>query len=68
MASPRNTDREALATTREVAEHLGRSEKTLRNWRSRSEGPAYTGSGRGVRYRWRDVEDWLRKQTIRPAA
>ena len=64
----RTPTREALATTDEVAEFLGRKVKTLQNWRSRGEGPAYTGSGRGVRYRWRDVEDWLRKQTIRPAA
>lgn len=68
MATRTTAARERLATTDEVAEYLSKSPKTLRNWRSRSEGPAYTGTGRGVRYRWHDVEAWLTRQTQQPAA
>lgn len=54
--------RTALATPAEVADYLRRSTKTLRNWRALRIGPPWQGHGRGVRYRWADVENekrWL---------
>jgi hypothetical protein len=56
------TWREPLATPAEAAAYLRRSPKTLRNWRAKGEGPRFTGRGPGVRYRWPDVEKWLREQ------
>lgn len=62
--------RERLATPDEVAEYIGRTVGTLANWRSQSTGPTYIGGGHGtpVRYRWCDVETWLKKRTRQPAA
>ncbi len=54
--------REALATTAEVAAYLGRTPKTLRNWRCLGIGPRYIGRHDGVRYRWSDVEAYLKEQ------
>lgn len=64
------TMREPLATPDEVAEYLGRKPATLANWRSQGTGPAYIGGGHGtpVRYRWCDVEKYLRQHTHQPAA
>lgn len=61
-------DRSPLATPQEVAAYLRRTPKTLRNWRSLEIGPAWMKVGRGVRYRWSDVERWLEAQTKVAAA
>jgi len=61
MAATRT--REALATSAEVAAYLGRSPKTLRNWRSLGIGPKPIGRHGGVRYRWSDVEAYLDQQS-----
>lgn len=66
MAAP--TKREPLATSREVADYLGYSIGTLRNWRSQGRGPRFIGRKDGVRYRWRDVEAWLDQKTTRTAS
>lgn len=50
-------------TTREVAEYLGFSAGTLRNWRSAGKGPPFTGRDKNVRYRWADVDRWMRERT-----
>jgi Helix-turn-helix domain len=49
-------------STEEVAEVLGRPPRTLRQWRYLNQGPRYLKVGATVRYRARDVEDWLRAQ------
>lgn len=58
----------SLATSREVAAYLRKSEGTLANWRYHGIGPAYipmtAGKGKGVLYRWSDVEAWLKAQTV----
>ena len=61
--------REPLATPSELAEHIGRSVGTLANWRSQGRGPDYISNGPGspVRYRWSDVEKWLKQQTRKTA-
>ena len=51
-----------LASAAEVAVYLGRSQQTLANWRWQGKGPRCTGKGRGLRYDWDDVDEWLRSQ------
>ena len=51
---------EPLMSTEEVAEVLGRPARTLRQWRYLGVGPRYLKVGAAVRYRARDVEEWLR--------
>ena len=41
-----------------AAERLGLSPKTLRNWRSRGEGPPYLLLGSSVRYATASVDAW----------
>jgi len=52
-----------LLTTSEVAKMLKLNQVTLRKWRSAEEGPRYFLLGDGpcarVRYRRKDVEEWL---------
>ena len=56
------------AVPEEVAEYLQRDEKTLANWRSLGVGPAYIKmAGGGIRYRWADVEKWLKSQVVNPS-
>jgi hypothetical protein len=55
---------EDLATTREVAKALHRSEDALAQMRYRRTGPAYTRIGNRILYRWSDVEKYLADQTV----
>lgn len=55
----RTMARTGMATPAEVAEYLQRSEQTLANWRWQGKGPRCHGKGRGVRYDWADVDEWL---------
>lgn len=55
-------DGRPLATRAQVAEYLGLPERTLVDWGYQNKGPNYTHVGRHVRYRWADVERWLREQ------
>jgi hypothetical protein len=59
---------ERLLSTEEVAEVLGRPSRTLRQWRYLGVGPTYLKVGAAVRYRPRDVEEWLRAQEREAAA
>lgn len=45
-------------TEHQVAEALGLSVQTLRNWRSLRKGPAYTKYGRAVRYLEPDLQKY----------
>lgn len=56
------TRRRPLASTREVAEYLGKPPKTLAEWRSRRIGPRYIKVGRDVRYLWVDVDAWVQSK------
>lgn len=55
------TDR--LLTSREAAAYLGRSPGTLANWRCQGRGPAFSGSGPGIRYRKADLDAWINANT-----
>jgi len=51
-------------TTREAAIVLGYSSGTLRNWRSKGEGPGYLKLETGtVRYRAKDIIKWMEGKT-----
>jgi excisionase family DNA binding protein len=54
----------AQLTTAEAARRLGICEATLNDWRTRNEGPAYTKTGRLVRYPDYEIERWIRDRTI----
>lgn len=60
----------ALLTTDQLAEMLNIAPGTIRNWRTRREGPPAVILGGGlVRYRPQDVADWIASQVEeRPGA
>lgn len=53
-----------LMDTVETAVYLKIGKKTLENWRSLGEGPPYLKLGGRVRYDPRDLDQWLKKQTV----
>lgn len=55
-------DTRALATSEQLAEHLGVPVRTLDQWRYKGTGPVSVKVGRHRRYRWADVETWLDRQ------
>lgn len=59
--------RRNLAKPVEVAEYLGKPQKTLTEWRYLGIGPRFYKVGRDVRYDWKDVDLWLAEQTGRVA-
>lgn len=54
--------RDRLLTVQELAEYLNVPVATLYQWRYRREGPLGFRVGRYVRYRWRDVQEWIEHQ------
>jgi len=59
------TDR--FLTTRELAEHLGVSVRTLYRWRKIGHGPRAIIRGKWVRYQTSDIEKWLEAAHTREA-
>jgi predicted DNA-binding transcriptional regulator AlpA len=53
----------AFLTEKQAAQHLGLSPKTLRNWRSRGEGPSFLRLGSAVRYHSETLTSWALNQT-----
>jgi excisionase family DNA binding protein len=51
-----------LLTVAQLAEYLGVPVATIYAWRYRREGPPGFKVGKHVRYRWRDVEEWIERQ------
>ena len=47
-----------------AARYLGLCVKTLRNWRSAGKGPSYIKIGRIVRYRMRDLDDFVEDNLV----
>jgi len=62
-SSPAAPTRQPLATTEEVAAYLQLEIGTLDQWAWQGIGPRYTKAGRRRRYRWEDVDDWLRSRS-----
>jgi predicted DNA-binding transcriptional regulator AlpA len=51
---------------REMMEAIGVCASTLRSWRLEGRGPAYVQTGKVVRYRRADVEQWLASREVQP--
>lgn len=50
-------------TPDQLADVLQVSAKTLKSWRYHGTGPKWTNVGRNVRYRWAEVDKWLKART-----
>jgi predicted DNA-binding transcriptional regulator AlpA len=62
MSTTASTDM-MLLTEKEVAKMTSFSIRTLQSWRTRGDGPQFVKiSARCVRYRARDVEDWIEQR------
>jgi len=61
------TDHEpdTLLTGREAAELLRLSERTLERHRTAGTGPRFCALGRAIRYRRRDLLDWIERSARR---
>jgi Helix-turn-helix domain len=69
MLTPSRTiDPDALLTEVQVAELFGLSVRTLQAWRVRVAGPRFVQAGRAIRYRRRDLIDWVEANTMGPTA
>jgi predicted DNA-binding transcriptional regulator AlpA len=64
----RTIDPDALLNELQVSELLGLSVRTLQAWRTRLGGPRFVQAGRSIRYRRRDLVDWVEANTMGPAA
>jgi excisionase family DNA binding protein len=53
-----------LLTTKEAAALLKVSTVTLAKWRQLSKGPAYTRSGRLIRYEWEALTAYVKQNTV----
>ena len=53
-------DNDRLLTAEDLADFLDVPIKTLYAWRYRGEGPVGFRVGKHIRYRWTDVEGWIR--------
>lgn len=56
-------DFDTLLTGREAASLLRLSERTLERHRTTGTGPRYVALGRAIRYRRRDLLDWIERAT-----
>jgi len=46
-------------TEEDAAHYVAYTPSALRKWRKKGSGPAYIRHGRSIRYRVRDLDDWL---------
>ena len=58
-----NEDLDALLREQAAADLLCLSVRTLQSWRIRLSGPPFVQVGRAVRYRRRDLIDWIDANT-----
>lgn len=62
-------DPDALLRESEAAAFLGFTRRALQNWRQSNKGPRFIRiSSRAVRYRRRDLIEWMERNTRKPAA
>src|SRR3990172_72418 len=59
---PAMNEHDRLLTAEELAIFLDVPIKTLYAWRYRGEGPVGFRVGKHIRYRWADVEQWIRER------
>ena len=48
----------------QAADFLNLSKQTLRNWRCKCRGPAYTKAGRAIRYSFDDLKKFMEKNRV----
>jgi len=60
-----NQSLDGLLSEVEAGDLLGLSTRTLQSWRAQETGPAYVRAGRAIRYRRRDLLNWIEVNTIR---
>ncbi len=63
-AQPLPSDPDALLTEAQAGSFLNLSVRTLQAWRLRGGSPCYVKCGRAVRYRRRDLVDWMDANTM----
>ena len=61
MSLPIPTDPDAMMTEEQAAELACVSFRSLQTWRLKGGGPRFAKLGRAVRYRRRDILDWVEK-------
>jgi Helix-turn-helix domain len=59
-----HSDLDALLREQDAADILCLSVRTLQSWRIRLAGPPFVQVGRAVRYRRRDLIDWIAANTV----
>lgn len=59
-------DNDFFLTENEVAKITGLALTTLRNWRSKKQGPPYCKVSRAVRYPLKDLHKYMEKHKISP--
>ncbi len=61
LAAP---DPDGLMVENEAAHLLAVSQRTLQAWRLRGGGPRFVKAGRAIRYRRRDLIDWMETNAV----
>lgn len=54
---------DGLITETEAADYLCQSVRTIQKWRVTGYGPKFYKSGRSVRYRRRDLSEWIEQRS-----
>ena len=57
-------DPDSLINERQAAALLSLSIRTLQSWRLRGGGPKFVRAGRAIRYRRRDLMEWMDRRTV----
>jgi predicted DNA-binding transcriptional regulator AlpA len=68
MVNSSSRDDESLLNEAEAAKFLAVSVRTLQAWRTRDSGPPFVRLGRAIRYRLKDLIEWVRSNTCLPKA
>jgi predicted DNA-binding transcriptional regulator AlpA len=69
MTAPAIDPADRLIDPQGAGLRLGVNAETLKRWRSKGTGPRYVRVARSrVRYRVRDLDDWLDAHTVTPGA
>ena len=66
MVNSSSRDDESLLNEAEAAKFLAVSVRTLQAWRTRESGPPFVRLGRAIRYRLKDLIEWVRSKTCLP--
>jgi excisionase family DNA binding protein len=66
MVNSNTRDDESLLNESEAAKLLAVSVRTLQAWRTRESGPPFVRLGRAIRYRLKDLIEWVRSKTCLP--